>query len=83
MKYTYSIRKLNFNTLEDTTRYFMEHLYHDHKYAFEVIETNDYKINRFYLGEFIKQSAFINSKNRRSFNRMKKWLIQNHPDLLI
>jgi hypothetical protein len=83
IKYTYLIRPIDWNNLEDNQKYFMQKFRHIGKCDFEVIEKTEDKINTFYLGEFISQSAFLNLKQEESFKRIKKWLEENYPELMI
>lgn len=83
IKYTYLIRPIDWNNLEDNQKYFIEKISHPREYDFEIIEKTENKINNFYLGEFINQSTFLNLKQEKIFKRIKKWLKENHPELLI
>ena len=82
-KYNYLIRPIDWNSLEDNQKYFMQKFRHTGRYDFEVIEKTGDEINDFYLGEFISQTVFLNLKQEKSFKRIKKWLIQNHPEFFI
>lgn len=83
IKYTYLIRPIDWNNLEDNQKYFIGKFLHTGKYDFEVIEKTENKINTFYLGQFISQTTLLNLKQEESFKRIKEWLKQNHPELML